>query len=186
MRASQRYYYRLMSNCMPGLVEPYKMAAKQQVLDGELALSSMLRVSKGLASQQGNLAYKLGFLTDQQGLCVISGELHGLLNVRCQRCMQTFNQIVGCTFAVSPVKDDMAAKDLPDEYEPVILVDGKVDLPELIEDELILAMPIVAMHAENDSACIQPQVETQQAQAELKNPFQVLQALKFNNKGKQK
>ncbi len=170
---------------MPGLVEPYKMAKVEQALEGELALSSMPRVGKLLASDQGSLAYKIDFAIDGHGLCVISGELHGLMNVRCQRCLRTFNHQVGCTFMVSPVKDDLGAKELPDDYEPVVLVDGKVSLPELIEDEIILAMPIVAMHAVTDSACIQQEVETE-TQVEPKNPFQVLQALKLNNKGKHK
>ena len=65
IRASQRYHMRLMSNCMPGTVEPYKLAAAQQSLQGELALSSMSRVAKTLVSDQGNLVYQLSFATDE-------------------------------------------------------------------------------------------------------------------------
>jgi uncharacterized protein len=48
------------------------------------------------------------------------------------------------------VWDDTAAGDLPTDYDP--LVTGDVtDLYELVEDELLLAVPAVAMH--NAPAC---------------------------------
>ncbi len=41
-----------------------------------------------------------------------------------------------CTFAVSPVQSYAAAEELSATYEAVIMLDGKIDLLELLEDEL--------------------------------------------------
>lgn len=185
MRASQRYYYRLMSNSMPGFVDPYKMAKKQQALQGTVAVASMLRVTKLLASDDGELAYSLLFDVDADDCCYISGKLEGKLLMNCQRCLQDFWHEIDCSFKVSPVPNDEAAKELASDYEPVIIEDAKLDPAELLEEELILVMPIVAMHHLNDKSCKETAKILEDKVQESTNPFRVLQELKLKKNGQQ-
>ena len=57
-------------------------------------------------------------------------------------------------------------------------VDGFVDIAEIVEDELILAIPLVAMH--EDTACNEnwQASETISDSTVKENPFAVLQQLK--------
>lgn len=163
-------------------VDPYKLAAQQQTLAGQVVVADMLRVSKLLAGDrsQGELSYKVVFSTDADKLCVLTGELEGVVSLCCQRCLQPFTYAVHCDFIDSPVASDAEAKQLPDMYEAVNIQDGKVDILEILEDELILALPQVPMHLESEcTAAVAVEDEVQ----EVNHPFQVLRTLKFKKNG---
>lgn len=170
-----------MSNSMPGLVDPYKLAKRQQRLQGSIPVALMLRALNLLASDRGEVAYSLMFAHDAQGCCFISGQLQAKVVMRCQRCLRDFEQQLDCDFKVSPVADDEAAKNLSLEYEPILVMDAKLELGELIEDELILAMPIVALHAVDDEACKHTTETLSDKEQDLVNPFKILQELKLKN-----
>jgi uncharacterized protein len=155
------------------------MAKRHMTLQDKVAVADLHRANKLLAAEDGDVTYHFDFSTDVEELCVISGELHGLLTMCCQRCLKNFKREVRCKFVVSPVKDDAEAKLLPNGYEPIILQDGKFDTLELLEDELILGLPIVAAHDDNELGCIQSIGIVEQ---EVNRPFQVLQALQLNKK----
>lgn len=171
-----------------GLVDPYKMAALHRTLIGECEVVSMGRVCKLLASTQGKLTYSVSFSFDEDNLCVIAGDLKGELMLYCQRCLQMFAYNIVCDFTVSPVVDDNAGKALPSSYEPVMLIGGKINLLDLLEDEVILALPQVPMHDLDTSLGRQQCKATVSSddvaeEQELNNPFQVLQKLKLNKSG---
>ncbi|MCU7811544.1 MAG: DUF177 domain-containing protein, partial [Candidatus Thiodiazotropha sp. (ex Notomyrtea botanica)] len=76
---------------------------------------------------------------------------------------------------------DQAAQ-LPEELDPCIVEDGQVQFMDLIEDELLLMLPQVAMH--KPDVCQKPLTEmadekpaVQDAQTG-ENPFAVLSELK--------
>lgn len=165
------------------LVDPYKLAAQQQTLEGQVVVADMLRVNKLLVKDQGQgeLTYKVVFSTDTDKLCVLTGEIEGEVSLCCQRCLQPFTYTVHCDFIDSPVGNDAEAKLLPDMYEPVSIQDGKVDLLEMLEDELILALPQVPMHVESECKAAVA-IATESEEQEM-NPFQVLQTLKFKKNG---
>lgn len=167
---------------MPGFVDPYRMAKNKQTMQGSIPVARMLRATKLLASDSGELTYSLLFDADNDGCCYIAGELHGALMMRCQRCLQTFLKEIKCSFKVSPVLNDAEAKELASDYEPVIVEDDKLEPASLIEDELILALPIVVMHEIDQQGCKKILADKTQ---ELTSPFQVLQELKLNKKGQQ-
>ncbi len=168
-----------MSNSIVGLIDPYKMAKRHMILQDKVAVAAMHRANKLLASDEGEVSYKIAFSTDLEDFCVIDGQLHGMLTMCCQRCLQPLKLEVLYKFVVSPVQNDAEAKLLPNGYESVIIQDGKFDPLELLEDELILGLPIVATHDSNELDCIQSiEIKAQ----EVNKPFQVLRALQLNKK----
>lgn len=106
------------------------------------------------------------------------------LPLQCQRCLKTVQQTVKVDRAFHFVVDEATALTLDDESEDDVLVASKTfDLLALIEDELLMAMPIVARH----EVCPEPLVvveSTQELTAEQPaaphkpNPFEALKALK--------
>jgi uncharacterized protein len=169
-----------MSISASGSVDPYKLAKREQGLQGKLAIASMLRASKLLAADEGEISYDLAFAMDTDNLCVITGKLQGEVTFCCQRCLQTYTQAIDDEFVVSPVANDSEAKLLPSMYEPVVIQDGALYVVDLVEDELILALPIVAMH---DAAICKPTNSNMQDTEQNLNPFQVLQEFKLKKNG---
>ncbi|MEE8380184.1 MAG: YceD family protein, partial [Gammaproteobacteria bacterium] len=82
-----------------------------------------------------------------------------------------------------------AAKSLPDSYDPLVVSGDEISIASILEDELILALPIVAMHEiENCSqgkASGSENLEQEAGQENMpsskrENPFAVLAQLKKN------
>jgi uncharacterized protein len=71
--------------------------------------------------------------------------------------------------------------ELPDVYEPVEVDDqGEISLFQTLEDELILSLPIVALHAEKDCKQKRDKMSFGKIEPadERPNPFAVLKELK--------
>ena len=78
------------------------------------------------------------------------------------------------------------AEELSPEYEPLFVEDEPLHLADIVEDELILALPAVAMHPESECTGAQHpsrdgEEESQPAEAKP-NPFAVLAKLKREQK----
>jgi uncharacterized protein len=82
------------------------------------------------------------------GLPVIDGTLHGTVSVGCQRCMQPVAVPVDERFKVIVVAEERA--DEPGGYEPVIAAAARFDVRWLAEEQTLLAMPLVPMHAQGE------------------------------------
>ncbi len=89
--------------------------------------------------------------------------------------MQPFRYVVDKTVSLRPVLDDEQAKLLESEYEPVIVQDQRISLLEMIEDEIILALPTVAKHEKSECPVIIPDSEEVDTVVEKgPSPFDVL------------
>jgi uncharacterized protein len=98
---------------------------------------------------------------------------------RCQRCMQPFMTELLVQRQYRFVRDEETAWEEDEDSEEDLLVFTRdFDLLELIEDELIMALPLVPLHEHCESEW-SPTVEPQEAVAfEKPNPFAVLASLK--------
>jgi uncharacterized protein len=104
----------------------------------------------------------------------------------CQRCLQPFQVRLDIDRRLRFVRGEAAAEALDAEIEDDVLALSKsLDLRALVEDELLLALPIVPRHA----ACPQPlPVPLGEAPAPdevpaRENPFAALQRLKSSTPG---
>jgi uncharacterized protein len=71
----------------------------------------------------------------------------------CQRCLQPLHVDLTGESRVGLVETLAQADALPEEVEPVWVEARKVDLGELVEEELLLALPLVPAHERGDPAC---------------------------------
>jgi len=76
------------------------------------------------------------------------------------------------------VESEMAAGSLPEEYDPLLCTADALSLFDLVEDELMLALPIVAAHARGECQSGPVGECPDQAPADRPNPFAVLSRLK--------
>ncbi len=164
---------------IPEHVDPYRFAEQSLQLHGLVKLASMPRLAATLASSEGTVTADLSFGKDEQGLTYLKGKVDAKLTLQCQRCMEHYIYEIIPDFALGIVTTLEEANALPSHYEPVLTKEGALALRELIEDELILNLPIIPKHANEAECKIQlPKAETDQRE----NPFQVLEALKERKK----
>ena len=67
--------------------------------------------------------------------------------LQCQRCLQAVKEVLNVDRRFRFVRTEAEAARLDEESEDdVLVIEPRLDLAELLEDELILGLPIVPMH----------------------------------------
>lgn len=157
---ARRYHCRLMlPNELPKIINPLKLCQDNQkghVLTANVFVSEL--TGFGLDNPQPAdrvLTVALEFGIDAEGIPMIQGHFSGSLLLTCQRCLEAFDYQISQDICVSPVVSVEAAKELPDQYEPLLLNNGTICLPDWLVEELYLALPITPKHA-HQCALVQP------------------------------
>ena len=97
------------------------------------------------------------------------------IGLACQRCLEAVEVAVDAHGRLVFVESEEAAAGLPASHDPVTMSNGRVSLPDLVEEELLLALPLIPAHP--DEGCRQePQAEDSQA-APTQRPFAGLREL---------
>ncbi|WP_090538597.1 YceD family protein [Halopseudomonas formosensis] len=170
-----------MSGTIPAHIEPRRLVDRGIVLEGTVSAARMPRLSALLDAPAGEAQVELKFDRDEQGVSTMHGHYRIDVAMICQRCLEQVVLGLDAECDVGFVGSDEAAKNLPRHYEPVILDDEALDLHELIEDELLLALPAVPMHPMGTCQHppgYEPDEAEPEEEAEKPNPFSVLAKLK--------
>ncbi len=124
------------------------------------------------------------FGLDDQREKLVQGKVSADLDVVCQRCLEPFGTRVTSDFALAVVWSEEEARQLPATYDPWITGEGEGDLYEILEEELLLSLPVVSFHEEDctDKALFSSGDPAGDDFEQKPNPFQVLKQLKGNTK----
>jgi len=82
----------------------------------------------------------------QRGLAVAEVALAGEATLPCQRCLQPMQLPLRSRVRVALVNTEAEAGRVPEELEPMLAPGGRISIGELIAEELLLSLPIVALH----------------------------------------
>ena len=143
----------------------------------------MPRLVELLASDSGSIAVELEFDRDEQGIRVLKGSLSTNVERTCERCLGPVSQEISTDFALGVVLTDEDAKQLPGRYEPLLVDPESLEISEVIEEELMLSLPMFAYH----ETCHGDYQQADQDEADgseerdegKENPFSVLSDLKL-------
>jgi uncharacterized protein len=136
------------------------------------------RVVEAGAQPGSAIDARLQFL-EMEGKVAIDGKLSGTATLTCQRCMKPAAVPLRDEFHVVLVSED-SAEELGG-YEPVVANSARLDVRWLIEEQTLLALPLVPMHEEDQ--CEQVDVDVQRVQtardpaAPTQKPFENLRDL---------
>ena len=170
---------RLMSTDLPQVIEPIRFARTGRQLNGQFELDSMARLATQLYKNSGQVHFNVEFGHDEENeVYFISGWLEATLVIICQRCLEGLELQVKNPFKLGIVRNRNEVERLPSDYEPLMLIEDTVSLIDLIEDELLLALPIAALH---DNEKCHASTETDKlSENEKSKPFAELEKLKKN------
>ena len=162
----------------PVLIEPLLLAERMERLDGHLPLCTMKRLREIIHEDSGTIEYHLQLGKDDLEIPYIKGNFKVTLKLICQRCLNPFNLDlngeVNIGLAMSETEVDM----LPGEYEPMLLTADQISLSTLIEDEVLLGIPMAPAH--EDGSC-QSEGLHEDNKPGRENPFLVLKDLIVKN-----
>ncbi|ODC05195.1 hypothetical protein BFW38_04915 [Terasakiispira papahanaumokuakeensis] len=177
------------SDQLPDTIDPWKYCQSGRELKLTLDQALFKRASEMLVEVKGQMEFELQFDMDPQRQPFVKGHLRGEAVLTCQRCLQPMTAPLDDDFIWGLVRSEEAAENLPRLYEPVMIEDEKLDLMSVLEDELILALPVVALHPEevcqltlSEKARLE---EAPKADDASENPFSALADLKRSLQSKQ-
>lgn len=165
---------------LPESFDPTVAAREAFAWSGDVPVSDFTRLADLLVSQSGMIRVSLqaAFSADQRPSMTIRLAAH--LEQSCQRCLQPVTVAINHEHTVAWVTDEAALERLDaqeeasdaDAVEYLPMPDSShVDTLALVEDELMLSLPIVPMHTD----CVLPVPVTDPAED---HPFAALAQLK--------
>jgi uncharacterized protein len=116
---------------------------------GTMPFGEFPRLHDLLASPDGTVAYEMQGLRDARGRACLRLRVHGTMQLRCQRCLEAMHFEVSedALLVLAATQEEIDA-DPTDASAPDRVLAGKeMVLRDLVEDELILALPFAPRHA---------------------------------------
>jgi len=137
-----------MSHGLPGQVDVWRMVTGRRCFTGRIGLEALTRLRDSLAHADGTVGYSLEFDVDGFDQPYVEVCASGELPLVCQRTLEVYLQPVSVSQRLGLIRREEQEAALPPGYEPFLVpADGLVALADLIEDELILALPLVPARA---------------------------------------
>ena len=164
------------------LIDSLDFARNGKHLSGELPVAELPRLLDALETPQGVLHYTVQGGVDKQGIHFLDVSVAGQCRLRCQRCLEGFDYPVRLDTRLL-LRDqagldelDRDADGAAEEEFDSILADKHLDVLDLLEDEILLSLPIAPKHALGTCQA----TDRENLQGAVKNPFAVLAELKRN------
>lgn len=168
------YDARPMFDGLPAVIDPLRLADEGAELHGALGLGDMPRLLELCADDSGTASVDLYFERGAQGLRQMHGTVRAEVPVVCQRCLMPFRQAISAETWQVLLKPGEPSAVVADDADALV-VTKPLPLSEIIEDELLLAMPMIPRHAPGQ--CRTNTAESASAIRET-NPFAALHRLK--------
>lgn len=163
-----------MSRDFPDWVQVEKAAAARREFAGTMPLKRLERLA-GMIADPGEveIAFELRFAHDEQRQVRVEVWVKGQVPLTCQRTLKVFRHELESRSVVGIVGNERDADALPDDYEPLMVTDGRVELIKLIEEEMLLGLPLVPVDPESSRLG-----DDESSGADTHRPFAELAALK--------
>jgi uncharacterized protein len=130
------------------VIDGFEFASAGATQRGTWPLKELPRLRDMLAHEAGEVAYEITGVRDQRGRPGLRLKVSGTLVLRCQRCLEPMEFEVNTdeTLVLAATLAEIHAEPA-DAHAPDRVVAGKeMALGQLIEDELLLALPFAPRH----------------------------------------
>ncbi len=132
---------------LPQTVEVRTLAAREVALAGVVDPARLTRLSTAIVAVNNPVVVNADFYRDEEARYVLALQVSAEVLVTCQRCLSTLEQTVTSETQLAVVWTDEQAGQLPPRYEPLV-ADAEIELWEVVEDELLLALPTFSYHSD--------------------------------------
>jgi uncharacterized protein len=173
---------------LPRWVDSRKFAYQHVELAGQVPPDKLPRLQQAVSRIETPVSAEVRFAIDASRYRTVTGPLQVRVTMICQRCMGETEVEIASELALAIVANDEESKQLPKSLEPWVISreESEADLYAVIEDELLLDLPMVIYH---DYQCIDEQMYSAGDASSVaapeegrRNPFQVLEQLKGGKK----
>ena len=157
------------------VINSLEFARKSHAIHDTIAASQLMRLKERLAFDAGSLDWSLVGEVLLGGGLALNFELKGMLTVPCQRCLESIELDLNVKSKFILVKDE---SEIPLEDEEIddkdyLVASAEFDVMQLVEDEILLAIPYATMHDIKDCPA-----KDRLSELKASNPFASLKDFK--------
>lgn len=149
---------------IPASIQASKALKRRELYAGSLPLALMTRLAALLADASSDLKVELEASRDADGAGWLRGDIRGLLTLTCQRGLHPYDWRCDLPVALRLVTSEAEEERLLETCEPYLVREDSLPLRELVEDEVLLALPM--MPRCDDQNCIKSLLQALQPQVE--------------------
>ena len=172
------YYTRPMSHAPADRVNAVELAGRAATLERRFGLSQLPRLAEAGALEGTQVTAQLEFGTFE-GRTTIAVRVEGEVVLACQRCLKPCAHRVDDEESLVVVTSD--TDEVPGGYEPLLGEPERLSVVEVIEEQVLLGLPLVPMHATaaecGAAAAALTATEDEPAVEETQTPFANLREL---------
>jgi uncharacterized protein len=157
------------------------MVSARRSFAGTLPVASMPRLCGMLAGNEGAAQYALDFGRDEFGTAYLEVHVEAPLMLTCQRTLESFVLPLTVDSQLGLIRSEREEAALPPGFEPLLVdEDGRLNPVDVIEDELLLALPLVPVDPDSSlpSEVTGAALDDESTAEPTDNPFAVLRELK--------
>jgi uncharacterized protein len=157
-------------------VDSVAFARDARELRGRLAIADLARLQDALVDSSGDVEYRLAGSVDRQGKATLRLDVAAQLRLACQRCLGPVEFDLKSMRDLVLIPEGQPLGDPAEEPDDVeqMHADVKLDVAALVEDEVILSLPMVAVHESGECAAL----VTSEGMNETQSAFSSLASLK--------
>jgi uncharacterized protein len=155
------------------VIDSLEFARSGQQLQGAIAVAQLARLADSLFDTGGNLKFALSGGLDAEHRPRLNLKVEGAINLRCQRCLDSLAYPVEVESSLLVLTGQAGGETAELDELDGIPADPHTDVWALVEDEVLLAIPIAPRHAEGQCSAA---VKT--TRDGTTSPFAVLAKLK--------
>jgi uncharacterized protein len=127
------------------LIHSERIATKPQVWEGRFAPGELERLEETLAGPEGELNYRITATLDRRRRKVVSCIIEGFVFLTCQTSLEAFRHEVSIDDRLVLVDSEAQLPPIEEESdaEDYLVADEPLDIRDLVEDAVLLALPMV-------------------------------------------
>jgi len=132
------------------VIDGIEFARRSSKLSGSQPVSTLARVRENLLAAEGALRYEIEGLPQVQGRPALRVQVGGVLALRCQRCLGRLDFDLNSESLLLLYEAEAELAALPVDAEGPERIVARKEMPvlELLEDEVLLAVPYAPRHEE--------------------------------------
>jgi uncharacterized protein len=152
-----------------------QLADARTELDFSIPLKEFPRLAPQLADTAGDARGSVRF-GRQDGIAMADVSVDATMHLLCQRCLAPLEQVVRGRGRVAMVEEGSEAERVPAELETILAPGRRLSVLDLVEEELLLCLPVVPLHEASQCVSSAPAVAStpDTGQQDRQRPFEQL------------
>ena len=127
------------------LLYPDRLSSKPIEFCGTFTPAELERLAESVANGEGDLRYRISAVLDRQRRKVVSCIIEGFVFLTCQTSLDAFRHEISISDRLVLVDDEtqLPPVEAETDEEDYLVADEPLDIRDLVEDAVLLALPMV-------------------------------------------